>query len=194
MNQIRLDKAPRIGAVVLMLAGAVATTGCGKSSSVVNSATKTVTVTATGPASSGPLTHAQAVAAGDKICASMARRADQAIAIINSTRQANRRTSNINTGTGGAREAFAGGKRVDSRELEELHVPASERRALLNFTSTMLELSIIEEQLVRPLLDNDRRRIGLIAPEVRSLRVHALNQSKEFGFKVCAMTAESPVE
>jgi hypothetical protein len=169
-----------IALAALMLAAALVT-GCGKASSA-----KTAATTAT--------THAQLVAKADAICAKTARTIDPLINQMTAIQHAGGSAKQLRLRTGPLLEEIAGGNRLDARLIMELPVQnMTERVSLQNAAYTMLELSVMEEQLAQGLRTNEPSRIAAIMPSVRQTRAHRLQQAREFGLSTCAQAPQAQI-
>jgi hypothetical protein len=206
-----LGGAPRLAAVVVSVALAVAATsgaGCGKSKSMSQSATTSISraptttattatnattaTTATEPLPTpGPLrTRAQAVVAGDTICATIAKQArpltDRLAAIQKSN--ASRRTIYLESGP--VAERIAGATRNAARQLMEMHLPSSDKHLLKDATLAMLETAVVEEGLAQAYRGDQPSRVNLIKSEVVKLLKFTSEHARVFGFKVCSADSQ----
>jgi hypothetical protein len=183
--------------VVLSLVAA----GCGKSSSTQASsvtsrpaqttpAAQTTPVAQTTPA---VLTQAQVITAGDAICTTTIKQLTPLMARLDAIQKSGASKQEIYLRTGPPIEEIARGPRLSSRLLDELHPPASDKNALSDYASSLLELSTIEEQLAQSAREEETVRIAPVTKEVVQNRAYARTQAKAFGFRVCGASARTPV-
>jgi hypothetical protein len=170
----------RARALALTALTLIIVTGCGKTN-------------AAKPAAAATPTHAQVVAAADAICAATRARIDPLIAEMTAIQHSGATGKETRLKTGPLLEEIAGGNRVDGRLLMEVPTGPNEHGALFGTGYTMLELSVMEEQLAQGLRTNEPSRINDIAPDVLETRSHARAQARQFGLKICAQTPQARV-
>jgi hypothetical protein len=178
-----------------LVALSLAVAGCGKSGS-----TQTVTVTsppaqttAAAQTTSPVLTQAQTIAAGDAICTTTIKQLVPLMAHLDAIERSGASKQEIYLRTGPLIEEIARGPRLSSRLLDELQVPSSEKNALKDYASSLLELATIEEQLAQSAREEETVRIAPVTKEVVEDRAYARRQAKAFGFRVCGASARTPV-
>lgn len=173
----------RHGALALTTLTMAATiiAGCGKTSPAK-------------PAAAASPTHTQLIAKADAICARTARTIDPLIAQLTTIQDSHAASTRTRLRIGPLLEEIAGGNRLDGRELMEIPVQSSqEHNALQNAAYTMLELSVMEEQLAQGYRTDEPSRVRAVAPDVQHTRAHAREQAHEFGLRICAQTPQARI-
>lgn len=166
-------------ALVALALAATCVAGCGKASPAAK------------PAATTAPTHAQLVAKADAICAKTASTIAPLLAQLATIQKVRANSERTRLRMGPLIEEIAGGNRLDARELMEIPIQNSEEHShLQNAAYTVLELSVMEEQLAQGFRTNEPSRIRAIAPDIEHSRAHAREQAREFGLKTCAQTPQ----